>query len=117
MDGQIMQEILQRFPGAIKSFLDNVNWLFVVVHMLLAKITISTIKAYWSVKHKEFYSIYVFVLGLLVAILFAWAFDITEKADIVKLFFGIIVSMVVYKFGPKWLFNKAEEQLKKQVKK
>ena len=106
----------------VVTFWSYLNWVFIVAFIIFSGI----FNMYVSAENKAGWlnwfrkvpmAIWVCLIGIMLALIFIFIFDITSKRDIAGLFFSIVFSMGIYKMGIdkfiNWLATKFGLQLKK----
>ncbi|MDD5358564.1 MAG: hypothetical protein PHX80_05415 [Candidatus Nanoarchaeia archaeon] len=81
-----------------------VNWLYILIFMLLAYLindfTDATNVANWLTWLSKIpKAIRSLIIGLLLIIVFAWAFGLPSRFDVFRMLLSLLMAMVIYKFG------------------
>ena len=86
---------------AIKIFADAIDWFFVVIFMLITWLTIEGVRMLlkkWQLG-KTAITVFVLVLGVILASLYAYVYAINDKEGVADLFYSVLAGMVIYKVG------------------
>jgi len=94
---------------AAKLFVSYINWVYVLVFMLATWLINDTADASnvgnwlaWFSKISR--SARSLIVGVLLILLFAWAFNLTGRMEVFKMILSLILAMVIYKFGINKIF-------------
>lgn len=101
---------IEQIWAGVKLFFQNVNWLYVVVFIVIAWLlnegteSVSGFKwLNWLQKISKAWR--TFLGGLILAIFFAYVYDLNAKVDFASLIYSLLVSMVIWKLGINAFFN------------
>ena len=106
MEQTFIQQILQ--GGQI--FLQNINWLFTFIFVILMWLfnegTDSNTSFSWLDWLRKIPKGWrTFVGGILLSIPFAWFYNLEAKADYASLLYSILIGMVIWKLGINSVFD------------
>lgn len=101
---------ISQILSGITQFFQSVNWLFVIVFIvvswLLNEGTESESSFRWLNWLKKIPKAWrTFMGGLILAVLFAFLYDIRSKIDFASLIYSLLVSMVIWKLGINTFFT------------
>ena len=101
---------------AIKVFAESIDWFFLLLFIIITWQILEGIKyamKKWKLS-KAITTSFVFVLGVLLAIGYAYVYGIEGKSEIADLFYSILFGMILYKVGIdkifSWMKNKLNEK-------
>lgn len=106
---------LTKIWEAIKIFADSIDWFFVLIFMVITWLTLEGVSALftkWKL-NKAAITIFVLILGFLLASLYSVVYEINDKVGMAELFYSVIAGMVIYKIGVDKLFELIKNKLKK----
>jgi hypothetical protein len=94
---------------AVKIFVGYINWVYVLVFMLATWLINDTVDASNVLTWLDWFndvprSIRSLIVGILLILLFMWAFKFTGRLEIFKMFLSLLLGMVIYKFGINKIF-------------
>lgn len=104
---QAKQSFVDDLMSGLQQFFDFVNWLFVVTFIFIAFLVNVSIEKSKNNPIAKWLKKYIgtawvsFIIGLILAGLFYWGFNYTERLEGIGLFFSILLSMVIYQIGIK----------------
>lgn len=106
---EVSESIIQHIKDGTLSFLDLINWLYIVIFVIIAWLINDTSEATntgiwlnWFAKIPK--GLRTFIIGLLLAMAFYWMFSYNTRLDVFGLFCSLIFGMVVYKIGIDQIF-------------
>ena len=104
------QTLIQQLWGGIQVLLASINWVFVpvfiVIMWLLNEGADSTTNFKWlNWLQKIPKGWRVFIGGILLAIPFAWVYNLTSKTEIASLLYSVLVGMIAWKLGIENIFQ------------
>lgn len=113
---------LEKIGQALQIFWGYLNWVFIVAFIVFSGIFNMYVNAENKAASMNFFrklpmAVWVFIFGILLALLFIYAFDIKTKQEITGLIFSILFSMGIYKIGIDKIFKWVAEKLGLQLKK
>jgi len=116
MPQDLQQSFFDSLQVGIMAFLNMLNWLYVVVFIIVSWLindaTDADNKFYWlrwySLVPKIIRSL---ISGLLLIVLFYWAFNYHTRIEVVNMIFSLLFSMVLYKFGIDRILRFISERL------
>lgn len=106
-----MEELfISKFWDAVKEFFDSINWLFMLIFMIITWLVNASLQLK-KLEDRTLQSWFVLVIGVGLAILYAYLYDIWDKPGIAGLLYGILAGMVIWKLG----ISKFEEFIKNKI--
>ena len=101
-----MEELfIKQVWEAIVLLFGSIDWFFVVVFMALTWLILEAVNLQETKWKKSIVTLFVAVLGVVLASLYAYVYDVAGKADIADLFYSVMMGMIVYKIGIDKLFE------------
>ena len=98
------QSIITQLTDGFMLFSQMINWLFIVVFIIMAWITNDSAEANNAHSWFSWYAkipkvLRTLIFGILLALLFAWTFEYSQRLDVFKMLMSILLGMVVFKIG------------------
>ncbi len=89
---------------ALKELISLLNWTYILVFMLATWLINDPTDAVnaadwltWLSKIPK--AIRSFIIGIILIVIFAWAFGLPSRFDVFRMLLSLLVAMVIYKFG------------------
>jgi len=113
---------LQKIWEGVKIFWGYLNWVFIVAFIVVSGVFNMYVSAENKAPSMNWFrkvpmSIWVLCIGIIMACIFVFSYDIVGKADITGLLWSIIFSMGIYKLGIDKLIKFLAEKFGLQFKK
>lgn len=101
---------ISKIWGGIVTFWSYLNWVFIVAFIIVSGIFNMYVSAENKAPKLNWFrkvpmAIWVLCIGMIMACIFVFSYEIVDKADITGLLWSIIFSMGIYKLGIDKLTN------------
>jgi len=101
---------ISKIWGGIVTFWSYLNWVFIVAFIIVSGIFNMYVSAENKAPKLNWFrkvpmAIWVLCIGVIMACIFIFSYEIVDKADITGLLWSIIFSMGIYKLGIDKLIN------------
>ena len=112
----IKESFIDHIISGSTSFINMINWLFVVVFIIICwlinDISASEEKFKWLNWYAKIPKILrSLISGILLMTVFYWAFQYKTRIEVVEMLFSILFSMVIYKIGIDKVLNWVSQRL------
>lgn len=110
------ESVIRQLWGGIQIILASVNWVFVPLFIVFMWLFNEGVHSSTTFKWLNWFKMIpqgwrVFLGGCLLAIPFAWFYDLSTKTEIASLAYAILVGMVVWKLGIENFFDWFKEHV------
>jgi hypothetical protein len=110
------QSVISAATDGFNTFLQLMDWIYIIIFVVLAwlinDLTDAKNTATWLNWYQKIPKVVrTFILGLILMFVFGYFYRSIEREEYFSLFSSLIFSMVLYKLGLNWMFDKMSTYL------